>query len=167
VGVHWRQPEFLLPALDQLGDVRLRRVVLERQYAEWRRSQKSMGHRSPPSGEVTPSRPKRWHGDEQAGAWYALTTWLQRGSDPALSVHMNGSVMLTVIERAIHDPGGLSVGDSESLQACLQWARRQTDVVGWERDPRQYHLAWTMQHLLGQLHVLVHGATRLGVVWRF
>ena len=167
VGRSWRDPDFLLPALDQLEAVRRRHAVLQAEYADWRRAQKGFGLRIPPRAESTPSTPRRWHGDERLGAAHALRTWRRLYWDPALSAHTRGSRVLAAVDRGLTSSAPPSAVDRAELQRCLMWARRQIYVVGREHDPVEYGLASTTLYLLGQLHLLLFGEPRLGAEWHF
>lgn len=166
VGRTWRDPEFLLPALALLDEVRARHQVLERQYAELRRSEKRSGLRFPDGDAVTPETPRRWHGDERAGARHTLRSRQRRFKDPALAQHPVGAEVVATVDRVLAS-GAVAVHDLESLERCLGWARRQIHVAGWEADPAEYRVASVVLHLIGQLHVMTYGGQPPGSAWHF
>lgn len=159
-----RDPEFLLPAIALLETERSLHLAAAAEYATLRREQKAAGHRVPPRDETTATSPRRWHGDEQVGAIHALRAWRDLRPDQAIADHPQGMIVASEVDRVLAAPAS-AVGSAE-LQPILDWARRRI-WVGREEDPVEYRIAWVIHHLLGQLHVAAHGATRLGSPWRF
>lgn len=166
VGRTWRDPEFLLPALALLDEVRATHQVLEQQYAELRRSEKRRGLRFPAGDAVTPATPRRWHGDERTGARHTLRSRQGRFNDTALAQHPVGAEVVAAVDHAL-DSGTVAVPDLESLEQCLAWARRQLRVAGWKADPAEYRIASVVLHLVGQLHVMTYGGQPPGSTWHF
>jgi hypothetical protein len=152
----WRDPEFLLPALELLEAERAMHLRIDAEYARLRREQKAAGHRFPRRDEVTPRNPRRWHGDERMGALFALEEMRRRrrAGPPKLSR------VLALLDRHSGSPAP-AVEDLEELQASLAWARRQIYVAGGEAGAFEVHL------LLGHLHVVINGATPVGSQWNF
>lgn len=162
----WRDPAFLLPALDLLEAERTLHLSIDEEYAHLRGLQKAAGYRSPPRNVVTPTEPRRWHGDERVGARHTLDALrrLQRGQD--LSVTRPGRTVLAAVESALAMPTQPDL-DLDELQSILDWARRRIYVVGWESDKVQYRSAWAVYRSLGQLHLLVHDVPPIGTPWNF
>ena len=167
VGRSWRAPDFLLPALDQLEDVRRRHAVLQAEYADWRHAQRVSGFASRPApsppqahrdaGTVTSGSEQRMPsgpGEGSAGTRHCPRTHGVAGYSRRSTVASPPSAVPSAVDRA-------------ELQRCLTWAQRQIYVVGWERDPVEYRLASTTHYLLGQLHLLLFGEPRLGAKWHF
>lgn len=137
-----RDPAFLDPAIELLAEQRSRQLALAAEYAALRRLvQKPSGLRFPPLEDVTPTEPRRWLGDERAGAGVVLAR--------AVSVRL---------------PADL--GDLPALQAALTATRRR-HRRGWDGDARAYWDATADLRVLGQLFVLRHGALAVGTPWHF
>lgn len=137
-----RDPAFLDPATELLAEQRARQLAVAAEYAELRRLvQKPAGLRFPPLDHVTPTEPRRWLGDERAGAGVVLTS--------------------AVAARLPAD-----LGDLPALQAALTAARRR-HRRGWDGDARAYWDATADLRVLGQLFVLRHGALPVGAPWHF
>lgn len=162
----WREPEFLLPALDLLEAERQAHLLLDIEYSVLRRAQKRHGYRFPPRSEVTPKDPVRWHGDERVGARHALDTWRRIRPDHEVAAHPSGRRVVAAVDDA-RATQGLPVLDATELQSILDWARRQIHVIGWEADHAEYRVAWNVYRLLGQLHLLAYSATPVGTPWNF
>lgn len=166
IGVPWREPGFLAPALQLLLEQREAHLKLAEEYSGARRRQKYAGYRFPPSQDVTPVTPRRWHGDEETGALVTLRTVLEldRFNESRLAA---GPAHLTLdaVRQAVH--GDRSELDPSELQFLLDWSRRQINVIGWEADRESYHAAWQSLRLLGQLHLLLHGAVSVATPWNF
>lgn len=162
----WREPEFLTPAMDLLEAVRTLHLSIDAEYAHLRGLQKAAGYRSPPRNEVTPTEPRRWHGDERVGAHHTLESLrrLQRGQD--LSAIPPGRTVLAAVDSALARPLQPDL-DLNELQSILDWARRQIHVIGWEADQAQYRTAWAACRSLGQLYLLVHDVPPIGTPWNF
>lgn len=161
----WREPDFLLPAMDLLEAEREAHLRLESEYAELRKLQKAAGRRSPSRDEVTPTQPRRWHGDEQAGARYSLEAWL-RIEGGLLSATDSGRKVRALIEEAL-DSSTPPEPDFDELQSILDWARHQIHVVGWETDPATYRIAGAIHRALGHLYLLVLEVPPVGNPWNF
>lgn len=162
----WREPDFLLPAMDLLEAERTLHLSIDAEYAELRRLQKAAGHGSPPRDEITPTEPRRWHGDEWVGARHTLEAWgrLQRDQDSA-ATHP-GLTVQGAVESALAAPARPDL-DLDELQSILDQARRQIHVIGWEVDQVQYRNAWAVHRSLGQLYLLVHDVPSVGTPWNF
>lgn len=165
-GMTRRQEEFLAPALDMLETQRSWFLQTADRYSAIRRQQKRAGLRSPAVDEVTPSSPRRWHGDERAGAQHTLTEWLAWRRDAELAADPDSGVAVVAAESVVLAPE-MPRTNLEEFQRCLNWARRQIEVVGWETDPKRYHLAWMARFLLGQVYLSLHGAPAIGSTWNF
>jgi hypothetical protein len=150
----WRDPEFLLPALDLLVGVRSAHLRLDAEYAHLRREQKAAGYRFPPRDHVTPRVPRRWHGDERTGAIHSLTSWRENRWYAELAAHPAGALVLAAVDDAI---AGRRVHD-EGLQQALDFAR------AYRLHDRVAH---DLHHLLGQLHLVAYGATPIATPWNF
>ena len=85
--------------------------------------------------------------------------------DPIVASHPAGRTVLDAVDSALVQPGATQ--DDPALQAVLNWSRRQIHVVGWESDASEYRVAWVVLRLLGQLHLLSHGAPAVGKPWNF
>lgn len=160
-----RAADFLLPALDLLEAEHRRRAEVDAQYAQLRLAQKRAGLRIPPRTEATPRDPRRWHGDERAGARHALAVLVERSlrEDEDVGRHPHGRSALAAVD-ALAVPVQVDTG---RLQAALDWARHQLHVIGWESDRTEHRVAWTTYRLLGQLHLITYGAPALGRPWNF
>lgn len=164
----WRDSEFLMPALELLVATRAARIRLDEEYSVLRRIEKQAGRRFPPRTHVTPTDPARWHGDEQVGAVHALTDWRQRPFHAGIADHPLGNYVLAIVGDVLAVPlGGETNLDLDELQHLLDWARRQIFVAGWEADNSEYSVAWSAYRLLGQVHLLLNGATSIGMPWNF
>jgi hypothetical protein len=152
----WRDPEYLLPALDLLEAERSTHLRIDGEYAQLRREQKAAGYRFPRRDEVTARNPRRWHGDEQMGALFALQEFRRRRRPGPPNV----SRVLALVERHLGSPAP-TVEDLDELQASLAWARRQVYRAGGEAGASEAHF------LLGQLHLVIKGATPIGTQWNF
>lgn len=161
----WREPDFLLPAMDLLEAERAVHLRLESEYAELRRLQKAAGRRSPSRDEVTPTQPRRWHGDEQAGARCSLEAW-HRIEGALLSATDGGRRVRAVIEEALATSMPPEP-DFDELQSILDWARHQIYVVGWETDPAKYRIAGATHRALGHLYLLFLEIPPVGNPWNF
>ncbi|MFC7359371.1 hypothetical protein [Nocardioides astragali] len=163
----WRDPRILSPAINLLEAERTAHLSICTEYAASRRFEKAGGLRFPPRSHVTPRDPMRWHGDERSGARHVLMSWSQRGRQFHIDVssHPVGRGVIDAIEIALE--GGALAGKVNDLQSALEWARRQIHVIGWQDDEVQYRAAWSTYRLLGQLHLLTHGATRVATPWNF
>lgn len=159
------EPSFLEPALGLLEFQRRWHVEIDKRYAGLRRLQKRRGRRGTAPGEVTATSPRRWHGDERDGAMHSLTEWLRRRRDEELAADPDGSIALSAAERVVATE--LPILDVGELQHCLDWARRQVNVVGWSADSRAYRKAWVALFLLGQVHLILNGRPAVGTVWNF
>lgn len=162
----WREPEFLLPAIDCLEAERVHHLSIEAEYAQLRSDQKASGLRFPPRRDVTPKDPIRWHGDERVGARHALATWRRLRPAQDVAAHSCGQTVLATVDRALeaqHEP----IFDPDELQTILDWSRRQIYVVEWEADRAEYRVAWDVYRLLGQLHLIANGATPIATPWDF
>ncbi len=165
-GVLWREPEFVAPALQLLLEERAAHLKLAEEYSEARRRQKHAGYRFPPLQHATPVTPCRWHGDEETGALVTLRTVLEmdRFDESKLAT---GPAHLTLQAARQAADGNRSTLDPAELQSSLDWSRRQISVIGWEADRESYHAAWQSLRLLGQLHLLLHGAVPIATPWNF
>lgn len=166
VGMARDNPGFLEPALDLLETQRAWYMEAASRYGALRLRLKRTGLRSPAADEVTPLSPRRWHGDERVGARHALVAWLQWRRDAELAADPDGGVAVSAAENVVLAPESPRVNVDE-LQRCLDWARRQINVVGWKADPRRYRVAWMAQFLLGQIHVSLYGQPAIGSAWNF
>lgn len=164
---HWRDPRFLLPAIELLEAERNEQIRICTEYAGLRRSQKFGGLRVPPRDQVTPRDPARWHGDERVGARHFLESWSKhrRPFEPNLELHPQGGSVLRAVDDVLRD--GTPSVEAADLQVALNWARRQIHVVGWPADREQFGIAWNSHRLLGQLHLVAHGATPVARPWNF
>ena len=162
----WREPEFLLTAMDLLEAERTVHIGISAEFARLRRHRKAAGSRTPPREHVTPTDPCRWHGDERVGARHALQTWPLLPRDQAVAAHASGRVVLAAVDSALAAPD-LAVLELDELQSILAWARRQIHVVGWAADQREYRVAGPVRRLLGQLHLMIYGATPIATPWNF
>lgn len=162
----WREPDFLLPAMDLLEAERTLHLSIDAEYAELRTLQKAAGHRSPPRDEVTPTEPRRWHGDEWVGARHTLEAWRRLQRDQDFAATHPGRTVHAAVERALAVSGEPDL-DLDELQSVLDWARRQVQVIGWESDQTQYQIAWNVSRPLGQLYLLVHDVPPVGTPWNF
>lgn len=165
-GVPWREPDFLAPALQLLLREREAHLELADEYSEARRRQKQAGYRFPPAQDTTPVTPRRWHGDEETGALVTLRTVLEldRFDESELAA---GPAHLTLeaVRQAVD--GNRSKLDPSDLQSSLDWCRRQIHVIGWEADRESYRAAGQSLRLLGQLHLILHGAVPIATPWNF
>lgn len=159
------EPSFLEPALDLLDTQRRWHAEIDERYARLRRQQKRRGRRGPASDDVTPTSPRRWHGDEQIGAVHSLTEWLGRPRDNELAADPHGGIALAAVERVVAAESPLL--DVGELQRCLDGARRQVNVVGWSADRRGYRNASVALFLLGQVHLILNGRPAVGTAWNF
>jgi hypothetical protein len=62
--------------MDLLEAERTLHLSIDAEYAHLRGLQKATGYRSPPRNEVTPTEPRRWHGDERVGARHTLESFV-------------------------------------------------------------------------------------------
>jgi hypothetical protein len=165
----WRDPQFLLPAIGLLEAERTAHLGIAAEYARQRCMQKAAGLRFPPRSDVTPTDPRRWHGDERLGALHALGSWRRLRSDQAVAEHPDGRIVLAAVESTLEmrpEPAGPAL-DLDELQRILGWARRQIHVIGWDGDRAEHHVAWVVRYLLGQLHIVANGATPVATPWNF
>lgn len=165
----WRDPQFLLPAIGLLEAERAIHLGIAAEFARQRREQKAAGLRLPPRGHVTPTDPRRWHGDERLGALHALGSWRRLGSGQAVAEHPSGRIVLAAVDAALemrpeHAAPAL---DLDELQRALGWARRQVHVIGWDGDRAEYRVAWVVYRLLGQLYLVANGAVPVAAPWNF
>lgn|GEM_PF-3573569 len=165
-GTPWREPSFLMPALQLLKVERALHLEVADEYAAIRRAQKHTGHRFPPVQDVTPIAPRRWHGDEQQGALVTLRTALELDRyDESKSPAAQAQLTLRAAREAVN--GNSEALDHHNLQSLLDWSRRQVNVVGWPSDREAYQAAWQNLRLLGQIHLLLYGATAVATPWNF
>lgn len=164
-GRPWRDPEFLLPAIVLLEAERALHLAAAAEYTALRRERKAAGYRFPPRDDVTPTSPRRWHGDEKLGAIHALRTWRRLRSDQAVADHPQGRIVVAEVDRVLAAPA--PAASSRELQPILDWARRQIWVIGWEADASELRIAGVLHHLLGQLYLAANGATPVATPWRF
>lgn len=161
-GHHWRHPDFLPIAVAHLAKERSARRQAVAEYTRIRVAQKAMGMRAPQRATVTGDWPARWHGDERSGAAHSLAWW-QRGrawDRQELERHQIARPILQISDKATT---GAALGPMElaELEALLAWSVRQVFVIGWETDRDEYRVAWIVYRVLGQMHVLEHGAPTL------
>lgn len=166
IGLLWRDPDFLVAAVDLLEAERATHLQIGAQYARLRRQQKAAGLRFPPRSHVTPNDPARWHGDERTGAQHFLESWRRLRPDPSMAQHPAGRKVLAAVDGALSPPATATVELNE-LQRILDWSRRQVHVVGWEIDGNEYRIARDAYRLLGQLHLLANGPTAVATPWNF
>lgn len=164
--MQWRQPEFLMPALNLLKTERSEHLAIAEHYAGLRRTQKQEGRRSPSIQDVTPTVPRRWHGDERQGA----LLFLHRLLEVDRLYHRENAITqaqqaLRAAEVAVG--GDVNSLDRDHLQSMLDWSRHQVHVVGWTANQESHAIAWQSLRLLGQIHLLVHGATAVATPWNF
>ena len=150
----WRDPVFLLPAVDLLEAERSAHLRLDAEYARLRRERKAAGYRFPPRDHVTPRVPARWHGDERAGAVHSLTSWRGNRWNEELAGHPSGALVLAAVDDALAGRRG----HGEELQQTLDWARAYKAY---------YRVAHDVHYLLGQLHLIAYGATPIATPWNF
>lgn len=162
LNLSWYETDFLLPALDMLEAERAVHLRIAAEYADLRRLQKAAGHRSPPRDQVTPIEPRRWHGDERAGARHALESWLRRVglelSDP-YERRIRG-----VVEDALSG-SALTKLDADELQSLLDGARAQS--VGFAGGTVPYRDALSYRQPLGHLFLMFHEVPCVGKSWNF
>ena len=96
----WRDPEFVLPAVDLLEAERSAHLRLDAVYARLRREQKAAGYRFPPPDHDTPRVPARSHGDERTGAVHSLTSWRGMRWYEELAGHPSGALVLAAVDDA-------------------------------------------------------------------
>lgn len=161
-GVTRSDPDFVLPAIELLERERAEHLALEHRYATHRRLQKANGLRLPPRCDATPRSPRRWHGDERAGALLALKFGRLASLD--LAGHAMGRVAQSAATQALSETKADDVG---ALQEALTWARRQLQVIGWKPDPEEYRVAMDVHRLLGQACLLTQKVPRVGEPWHF
>jgi hypothetical protein len=164
----WRDPEFAVPAIGLLEAERAVHLSIAAEFARLRREQKAAGLRFPPRGHVTPTDPRRWHGDERLGAFHALGSWRGLRGDQAIAEHPTGRSVLAAVNGILEmGPGHAAALDLDELQRILDWARRQIYVIGWDGDRAEHYVAWCAYRLLGQLHLAANGATPDATPWNF
>ncbi|MDO5535713.1 MAG: hypothetical protein Q4F65_13820 [Propionibacteriaceae bacterium] len=139
---------------------------LDERYTSLRRSEKRHGQRRPTPDVVTPTSPRRWHGDERAAALHALRSIRDQLGGSPLCEHPVGADVLVIADRAVAGKP-FAGSDLASLEASLAWARHQLAREQGHADPADSRTAHALHGLLGHLHVLAHGAQPLGTVWHF
>lgn len=159
----WCDPEFLLPAVALLEAERALHLEAAAEYAVLRRARKAAGLRFPGRQEVTPTAPRRWHGDERLGAIHALGAWRDLCPDQAIADHPKGRRVAAEVDRVL--AASAPTEATAELQPILDWARRQVWVIGWEAEPSEYRIAGVLLHVLGQLYLTANGATSVGTAW--
>jgi len=164
----WRDPQFLLPAIGLLEAERTAHLGIAAEFARQRREQKATGLRFPPRSDVTPTNPRRWHGDERLGALHALRSRRFRG-DQAVAEHPGGRIVLAAVENILEMPPEHAAPalDLDELQRVLDWARRQIHAIGRDGDRAEHYAAWAVHYLLDQLHLVANGATPVATPWNF
>jgi hypothetical protein len=162
LNLSWFEPDFLLPAMDMLEAERAVHLRIAAEYADVRRLQKAAGHRTPPRDQVTPIEPRRWHGDERAGARQALESWLRRAG-PALSDPYERRIR-GVVEDALSG-STLTKLDANELQSLLDGARAQSK--GFKGDTVPYRNALSYRQPLGHLFLMFHEVPSVGKPWNF
>ena len=153
VGSSWRDPAFLVPAAGLLQREWVQHREIEAAYARVRRDRKADGARTPPAHSSTPRSPRRWHGDESAGARFRLAAEAEAGRH-----RLDGTPYASVsaeVERIVS--GELSVRDPAAMQHLLDAARSALGDAPAHRA----------RVLLGQLYLIDHGAPPLHTAWSF
>lgn len=169
LALEWRDPAFLVPAVDLLAAQRSRHRGVTAAYARIRYAEKALGRRVPAPWTVTPTSPRRWHGDEQRGAAHALHQWRRTGAGPA------GHPILEIVDVALAT--GALPAPPESLQALLDGVRGhavagrradgRTAAPGHQADPPADRGDAELAYVLGQLYLLAGGPVVLAHEWNF
>ena len=82
--------------------------------------------------------------------------------DVELAQHPAGRAAVAAREAALRGSPHIN---RDEVQHALSWARRRVPTP--EGQPRDGAVAFQVVYLLGQVHVLGHGATPLGQRWDF